>query len=326
MNQRTIAKPINCSGIGLHSGKMVNLTLRPAPVDSGIRFYAVPGKDASASAPANGSIAPSPRSVIATGLATTLGNGEVSISTVEHLLAALRGLAIDNIRIDVEGGELPIMDGSAAPFVLLLKDAGVKTQDAPRKVWRVKRPFTLKEGEKSISVTPYDGFKVEYVIDFPHPTIGTQKFATDVTPQSFAEVARARTFGFLREVELMNSHGLALGGSLDNAIVLDDHGVINEDGLRFTDEFVRHKVLDFVGDMAMIDLPLQGHFVVSCSGHALNNKFLRLLEENAELYLEKATLGASNAENTAPVPGRAATPELSPVLGGASSKRRALTA
>ncbi len=307
MNQFTIANPVQCSGIGLHSGKMVNMTLRPAPVDSGIRFYAVPGGDEKGNTLSRKShcITPAPQSVIATGLATTLGNGEISISTVEHLLAALRGLAIDNIRIDVEGGELPIMDGSAASFALLLKKAGFKRQAAPRKVWRIRRPVSCKSGEKSIQAKPHDGFFVDYTINFPHPAIGAQRLALEITPETFAEIAKARTFGMLRDVEMMNANGLALGGSLDNAIVLDDHGVINREGLRFPDEFVRHKILDFVGDMAMLDLPLQGHFVVSCSGHALNNQFLRTVAENAAIYLSKEVLET-------PVPQSARRPAAEP--------------
>lgn len=283
MTQTTIQKAIECTGIGLHSGKTVSLGLRPAAENTGIVFHARTPKGTK-------TISPAPEVVVATGLATTLGNEDVRVSTVEHLLAAIRGLGIDNIHIDVEGGEIPIMDGSAATFVLLLKDAGIIRQSAPRQVWRIKKPLTLSRDGKSIEARPYDGFRVDCTISFPHQLIGTQHFSLEVTPESFATVAKARTFGFLRDVEMMRSRGLALGGSLDNAVVLDDCGVVNTDGLRFMDEFVRHKVLDFIGDMAMIDLPLQGHFVVSCSGHALNNEFLRTAHANAEEYLEKVTL------------------------------------
>jgi UDP-3-O-[3-hydroxymyristoyl] N-acetylglucosamine deacetylase len=285
MQQQTIKHPVQCSGIGLHSGKMVNLALRPAEEGSGINFY-VFTPDGSQR------ITPQPSSVIATGLATTIGTAKASISTVEHLMAAILGLGVDNLRIDVHGGELPIMDGSAAPFVMLLNSAGIRKQNAERKVLRIARPLTYTAGEKSISAEASDGFFVDYTIDFAHPLIGVQNLAMEITPQTFAEIAKARTFGFFKEVEYLYSRGLALGGSLDNSVVLDDHGVLNKEGLRFSNEFVRHKILDFVGDMAMINLPLQGRFTVRCSGHALNNQFLRVLDENRDLYLEEITLGS----------------------------------
>lgn len=289
MNQTTVKKPIQCSGIGLHSGKMVTLTLRPAEENSGINFYIATPKGSQR-------ISPRPDQVIATGLATTIGNADGSVSTVEHLLAAIRGLGIDNLRIDVHGGELPIMDGSAAPFVMLFKDAGLREQSAPRKVLRIKKPLSFQNGNKVISVEPYDGFRVEYTIDFAHPLIGVQTMTLEVTPESFSEISKARTFGFLHDVEALYARGLALGGSLDNSVVLDEHGVVNQEGLRYPDEFVRHKILDFIGDMAMIDLPLQGKFKVSCSGHALNNQFLRALNENREIYLEEVALGKMPVE------------------------------
>ncbi len=281
MQQTTIKKTIECSGIGLHSGKMVRLVLRPALEDTGIRFDISTKEGVTR-------LRPTPRSVTATSLATTLSAGSVTVATVEHLLAAIRGLNIDNIIIEPEGGEVPIMDGSAATFVMLLNDAGIARQKAPRRVKRISRELTVANGAKSITALPYPGFKVEYTIDFPHPLIGVQRMALDLTPEHFAEVARARTFGFLREVEYMRSKGLGLGGSLDNAIVLDDYAVLNKDGLRFADEFVRHKVLDFIGDMAMFGPALEGHFIVHCSGHSLNNEFLRVLENSADIYLEDA--------------------------------------
>ena len=289
MQQTTIKKPIQCSGVGLHSGKMVTLTLRPAEENSGINFYIVTPEGSQR-------ISPQPDQVIATGLATTIGNTKGSVSTVEHLLAAIRGLGIDNLRIDVHGGELPIMDGSAAPFVMLFKNAGIKELQAPRKVLRIKKPISFQNGDKSISAEPYDGFLVEYTIDFSHPLIGVQSMTLEVTPETFAEVSKARTFGFLHEVDALRSRGLALGGSLDNSVVLDEHGVVNAEGLRYSDEFVRHKILDFIGDMAMIDLPLQGKFKVSCSGHALNNQFLRALNENRSIYLDEVALGETALE------------------------------
>lgn len=283
MHQHTIKNPVQCSGVGLHSGKMVTLSLRPAEEDSGINFYVLTPEGSQR-------ISLEPSQVIATGLATTIGNAQASISTVEHLLAAVRGLGIDNLRVDVHGGELPIMDGSAVPFVMLLKDAGLKKQHAFRNVLRIAKPLTCTHGDKSITAEPYDGFYVDYTIDFAHPLIGVQHLALEITPETFAQVAKCRTFGFLHEVEALYSRGLALGGSLDNSVVLDDRGVVNKEGLRCPDEFVRHKILDFVGDMTMLDRPLQGKFTVRCSGHALNNQFLRLAYENRELYLEEVCL------------------------------------
>ena len=289
MQQQTIKHPVQCSGVGLHSGKMVTLSLRPAEVDSGINFYAFTPEGSQR-------IAMEPSQVIATGLATTIGSARASVSTVEHLLAAVRGLGIDNLRVDVHGGELPIMDGSAAPFVMLLKSAGLRRQNADRRVLRLKKAVSHSQGDKSIIAEPHDGFFVDYTIDFAHPLIGVQRLALEVTPQAFGQIAKARTFGFLHEVEALYARGLALGGSLDNSVVLDEHGVVNEGGLRYADEFVRHKLLDFVGDMAMIVLPLQGRFTVRCSGHALNNQFLRVLNDNRDLYLEEVVLARQNSK------------------------------
>ena len=279
MKQTTISRRIQCTGVGLHGGKKVKLTLRPAAEDTGIVFHVHTPQGIK-------DIAPAPHAVIATGLATTLGKDGAAVSTVEHLLAALRGLSVDNIHIDVEGGEIPIMDGSAAPFVMLLSEAGIRTQTKARTVLRIKKSVRFEHDGKCIKAEPYDGFRVDYTIDFPHPSIGRQRMELDVTPATFSRVAKARTFGFLRDVEMLKERGLALGGSLDNAVVLDERGVLNSEGLRHTDEFVRHKLLDFIGDMAMLPLPLQGQFTVSCSGHALNNEFLRHITDAKYLYLE----------------------------------------
>ncbi len=309
MHQTTIKKRIHCAGVGLHSGKMVELTMRPAAENTGIVFH-VSGPDGVRD------ISPSPEAVISTGLATTLGTNGVAVSTVEHLLAALRGLGVDNIHIDVDGAEIPIMDGSAAPFVLLLKDAGIHVQSAPRKVLRVRAPFTYEKDGKSILAEPYDGFAVDCLIDFPHPSVGRQRLALDVTPQTFGQVAKARTFGFLKDVEALQSRGLALGGSLDNAVVLDERGVVNEEGLRSPDEFVRHKLLDFIGDMAMLPLPLRGRFTVRCSGHAVNTEFLRAVvaaEGLQEVALAPAGLPRrGRAGHTRP----AACPASAPAMAG----------
>ncbi|MDL2266896.1 UDP-3-O-acyl-N-acetylglucosamine deacetylase [Desulfovibrio sp. OttesenSCG-928-G15] len=286
MLQTTIKRRIECEGIGLHGGKMVRLVLRPAAEDTGIVFH-VPGPHGVVD------IFPTPDAVIATGLATTLGRGNASVSTVEHLLAALRGLGIDNVHVEAKGGEIPIMDGSAEPFVSLLQEAGIRYQQRYRRVLRIARTVHFAEEGKSIVARPYDGFRVDCVIDFPHPSIGRQRMVLDVTPSSFARIAAARTFGFARDVQMLQERGLALGGSLDNAIALSDTGVLNEEGLRYADEFVRHKLLDFVGDMSMLPLPLQGSFVVHCSGHALNNRFLRHVADNASSCLTEVNLGDS---------------------------------
>lgn len=279
MQQTTIQKSVKCSGIGLHGGRKVELVLRPADADTGIVFVL---KNE------NGSrfLSPTPESVVGTGLATTLGSGDESIATVEHLMASIRGLGIDNIQIEVTGGEVPIMDGSAGSFVFLLKSAGIRKLSRPRKVLRLVKPFSHSDGDKYIKAKPYDGFKIDYIIDFDHPMISRQRRTFELTADAFAsEVAKARTFGFLKDVEYLQKNGLALGGSLDNAVVLDEYGVVNAEGLRFEDEFVRHKILDFIGDMSVSPLPLMGHFEVCCSGHAFNNEFLRELIDNGASYL-----------------------------------------
>lgn len=284
MLQTTIHKTVRCTGIGLHGGKQVEMTLRPASEDTGVLFSVRTGTGSSF-------ITPKPNLVVETGLATTLGTGKDTVATVEHLLAALRGLGIDNIHIEIDGRELPIMDGSAAPFVYLLKQAGVRKLSKPRKVLSFKKSVNFEQDGKYIKARPHNGLYIDYTIDFAHPLIGRQRMQLEVSPGTFAdEVAKARTFGFLKEVDYMHANGLALGGSLDNAVVLDEYGVINSEGLRFKDEFVRHKLLDFVGDMAIIGQPIQGHFEVFASGHAMNNEFLRYIDTNRDMYLEEIEL------------------------------------
>lgn len=304
MLQKTINKSIGCSGVGVHSGKIVKLTLHPATEDTGIIFH-IHGEDGVKV------IAPTPQLVTATQLATVLGVGNTSAATVEHLLAAIHGMQIDNIRIEIQGGEVPIMDGSAASFIFLLKDAGLREQARPRTVKRIKKAINFERDGKRISAKPHKGLSIDYTIDFEHPLIGVQTMSVEVTPETFAtDIAKARTFGFFREVEYMRSKKLALGGSLDNAIVLDDYAVLNEDGLRFPDEFVRHKILDFIGDMVMLGSPLEGHFEVYCSGHALNNQFLRTIDENADIYLESVTAEAPVAVEAPEVAASVAAPAV----------------
>lgn len=290
MLQTTIHKTVRCTGIGLHSGKQVELVLRPAAANTGILFSLKSGSGSTF-------LTPAPSLVVETGLATVLGNGSETVATVEHLLASVSGMGIDNIHIEVTGKELPIMDGSAASFVYLLKQAGLRKLNEARKVLAVKRAVDFEQDGKYIKARPYDGFRVDYTIEFAHPMIGTQRVEMEVTPENFvSEIAKARTFGFLKEVDYLHANGLALGGSLDNAIVLDEYGVLNAEGLRFKDEFVRHKILDFVGDMAVLGAPLEGHFEVFASGHAMNNMFLRHLDENRVLYLESKTLAVPAME------------------------------
>lgn len=290
MLQTTIHKTVRCTGIGLHSGKQVEITLRPASEDTGILFSVRTGSGTSF-------ISPKPNLVVETGLATTLGSGKETVATVEHLLAAARGMGIDNIHIDVDGNELPIMDGSAAPFVYLLKQAGVRSLGKPRKVLNFKKKVNFEQDGKYVTARPYDGLRIDYTIDFAHPLIGRQNMVLEVTPDSFvSEVAKARTFGFLKEVDYLHANGLALGGSLDNAVVLDEYGILNSEGLRFQDEFVRHKLLDFIGDIAVMGETLNGAFEVYASGHAMNNEFLRHVDSNRDMYLEEVVMPVQKPE------------------------------
>jgi UDP-3-O-[3-hydroxymyristoyl] N-acetylglucosamine deacetylase len=249
------------------------MEFKPAPADTGIVFH-VHSEDG------EHLLALRPEAVSTTELATTISNGKVSVSTIEHVLSSLRALDIDNVEIHVVGCEVPLLDGSAKLIVEALDKAGIAELDAPRRMMCVTREFSLEQNGKSIAVKPYDGFRVDYTIRFPHPVIGEQRFVLDIAPETFRkEIANARTFGFFREAEYLRSRGLARGCSLDNVIVIDDNGVMNEGGLRFPDEFVRHKILDFIGDMAMLGKPMLGDFTVSCSGHAHNNAFLRQLDQ-----------------------------------------------
>jgi len=289
MLQTTLSHAFTCSGIGLHSGAPVSVTCAPAPANTGIFFNIATGQGAQR-------VTLSPSSVMATALATTIGNNRATLSTVEHLLAALRGMGVDNCEVRASG-EIPILDGSAALFADKIDQVGLIRLAAPRRVLRVTRPVELRSNGRHILAYPVNtpgAFRVNYFIDFPHPAIRQQQMSLDVTPFKFFRVAEARTFGFLRDVEYLRSRGLAKGGSMDNAIVLDDEKVLNPEGLRSPDEFVRHKILDFIGDMGMARLPLQGNFTVSCSGHEFNNLFLRKLE--AEHALEEIALTESEQE------------------------------
>ncbi|MCY4044512.1 MAG: UDP-3-O-acyl-N-acetylglucosamine deacetylase [Cellvibrionales bacterium] len=273
IRQRTLRNPIRATGIGLHTGEKVYLSLKPAPVDKGIVFRRVdldPVVEIKALA----------ENVGDTSLATTLTKGDVCVSTVEHLLSAMAGLGIDNAYVDVSAGELPIMDGSAGPFVFLIQSAGIQEQDAPKKFIRIKKSLTVKQGDKVASLHPFDGFKVSFTIDFDHPVFTSRKSTAEIdfsTTSFVKEISRARTFGFMHEFEYLRSKGLVRGGSFDNAIVVDDYKVVNEDGLRYDDEFVKHKVLDAIGDLYLLGNSLIGEFKAYKSGHALNNAVLREL-------------------------------------------------
>jgi UDP-3-O-[3-hydroxymyristoyl] N-acetylglucosamine deacetylase len=270
--QRTLRRLVSCTGIGLHSGNKVTLSLKPAPADYGIRFQRsdLGGLEIPATITHLGGIQ----------YQTGLTREAVSVETIEHLLAALSALSIDNAIVELNHSEVPIMDGSAAPWVYLLNEAGVKRLQSPRRFLKVLRPISLTQGDKRIALYPSDHFKVTYSISFDHPLLRHQSRTMRITEESFVEeIAPARTFGFLKEVEMLRQRGLALGGSLDNAIVLGETGVLNN-ALRFEDEFVRHKILDVIGDLSLVGYPVIGHLVAHRGGHALHTAFAaRILEE-----------------------------------------------
>ncbi len=280
IKQRTLKNAIRATGIGLHSGEKVYLTLRPAPVDTGIIFIRTDLEPAV-------EIVAKATNVGDTTLSTSLSNGDVKVSTVEHLLSAMAGLGIDNVYVELSAAEVPIMDGSAGPFVFLLQSAGIEEQDKAKQFIRITKPVTVTDGDKSASFQPYAGFKVSFTIDFDHPLFDSenQVASLDFSTTSFVkEVSRARTFGFMRDIEYLRSQNLALGGSVNNAIVVDDYRVLNEDGLRYDDEFVKHKILDAVGDLYLLGHSLIGEYVGVKSGHGLNNALLRALLEQQECW------------------------------------------
>lgn len=273
LQQRTLKSLIRATGVGLHSGVKVTMTLRPAAPDTGIVFRRI-DLDPPVELRAD------PFAVGDTRLASCLEKDGAKIATVEHLMSALSGLGIDNAWVDVDAAEIPIMDGSAAPFVFLIQSAGIEEQKAAKKFIRVKKPVRVEEGDKWAELVPYDGFRLTFSIVFSHPVFEKSNpcVTVDFAEHSYVrEVARARTFGFMQDVEAMRSQGLAMGGSLENAIVMDEYRVLNADGLRYGDEFVKHKVLDAVGDLYLLGHPLLGAFSAHKSGHALNNKLLRAL-------------------------------------------------
>lgn len=282
IKQRTLKNTIRATGVGLHSGNKVYMTLRPAAVDTGIVFHRTD--------------LPEPRQVRATAenvaetmMSSTLIEDGIRIATVEHLLSALAGLGIDNCHIDLSAPEVPIMDGSAGPFVFLIQSAGIEEQSKAKRFIRIKRTVTVKDGDKWARFEPFDGFKVGFSIDFKHPAFpqSQSKAEIDFSTTSFVkEVSRARTFGFMKDIEMLREKNLALGGSMDNAIVLDDYRVLNQDGLRYEDEFVKHKILDAIGDLYLLGHSLVGAFYGYKSGHHLNNVLLRTLLANQDAWEE----------------------------------------
>ena len=282
--QRTLKSLTKAVGVGLHSGQRVELTLRPAAPDTGIVFRRV-------DLPQPVDIVISAEAVTDTRLASTISNGSAKVHTVEHLMSACAGLGIDNLIVDITAEEVPILDGSASSFVFLLQSAGIALQAAPKRFIRVIKPVEVREGEganrKWARLSPYEGYKLSFEIDFDHPAVDStgQRVEFDFSLNSYSrDIARARTFGFTKDVEMMRANGLALGGGLDNAIVMDDYKVLNSDGLRYNDEFVKHKILDAMGDLYLLGKPLLAAYSAFRSGHAMNNKLLRELLSRKDAY------------------------------------------
>lgn len=284
LKQRTLKSLTRAVGVGLHSGQRVEITLRPAAPDTGIVFRRV-------DLPSAPDIVVSAEAVTDTRLASTLSCGNAKVHTVEHLMSACAGLGVDNLFVDITAEEIPILDGSAASFVFLLQSAGIELQNAPRRFIRLTKPVEVREGEganeKWARLVPYHGYKLSFEIDFNHPAVDStgQRVEFDLSTDSYSrDIARARTFGFTKDVEMMRANGLALGGGLDNAIVMDDYKVLNADGLRYDDEFVKHKILDAMGDLYIVGKPLLAAYSARRSGHALNNKLLRELQAHPECW------------------------------------------
>ena len=276
--QCTIDKTVTISGIGLHSGMSINMTLRPAEAGTGVVFHRLLGTQ-TVSIPAHS------RNVVDTRLATVIGRDDVRISTVEHLLAALSAYGIDNLHIDIDGPEVPVMDGSAAPFASLLESAGLRKLAKSRAYLAIRQPIAVADGEKRVNVIPSRFFRMTCDIAFEHPCIALQQRSVKVTAESFRrELAPARTFGFLRDVERLKAAGLARGGSLDNAIVIDDERILNPEGLRFPDEFVRHKILDAIGDLSLLGYPILGHVRAHKAGHDINHRLVEKILDNPHCW------------------------------------------
>lgn len=278
IRQRTLTSPVSCSGVGVHSGKAVNLKINPAPVNHGIKFVRTDLLDSPG-------ISAHFNMVVDTSLATVIGYEGFIVSTIEHLMAAFSGLSIDNALVEIDAYEMPIMDGSAGPFTDLILTAGIESQDMPRSYFRVREPIELDGQGKFVGIYPADNYRITGTIEFDHPLIGQQSCSFDISEDLFADqISKARTFGFLEEYELLKRFGLARGGSLDNVIVIAEDRVMNPEGLRFPDEFVRHKILDCIGDFSLIGMPIIGHVVVKKSGHAFNHAFLKKFFDEKESW------------------------------------------
>jgi UDP-3-O-[3-hydroxymyristoyl] N-acetylglucosamine deacetylase len=293
--QYTLKKTVSCCGVGLHSGRTVNLTIKPAPVDSGIRFFRsdlAPGKPIKAHMD----------KVVDTRLATTIGEDKCTISTTEHLMAALRSFGIDNVDIELDAGEVPIMDGSAEPFSIMIKNTGKRRQTGLRKVLRILKPIVYVDGDKRISISPYNGLKITGEIDFDDSFIATQKFTINLYADHFdKEIARARTFGYVEQVEELWANGLALGGTLENVIAIhwNRKSILNEDGLRFENEFIRHKVLDLIGDIALLGCPVLGHIEAYKAGHTQHLGLMHAIAQHPDCWelIEMKQNGAHSVFN-----------------------------
>ena len=298
VKQRTLRKAVCATGVGLHTGQKVYMCLRPAPANAGIVFRRIDLNPVA-------EIRAAPHRVGETMLGTSLVDGDVKVATVEHLLSALAGLGIDNAYVELTATEVPIMDGSAAPFVFLLQSAGIAEQNVPKRFIRITRPVEVEDGDKWARLDPFDGFKVNFEIEFDHPIFKShhRRASMDFSSTSFLkEVARARTFGFMRDLETLRSSNLVMGGSLDNAVVLDDYRILNEDGLRYENEFVRHKILDAIGDLYLLGHTLIGEFSAYKSGHGLNNLLLRTLVEREDCREEVTFADIADAPITYTAP------------------------
>ena len=288
MTQTTISKPVELVGIGLHKGNPVRLRLEPLEADSGIIFYR---KDVGVSIPLK------PENVVDTKMATVIGKEGYFISTIEHLLSAVYAYGIDNMRVIVDADEVPVMDGSSASFCILLDEAGIAHQEQSKKIMRIKKSIEVKEGDKYVRLSPSKELKYDFTIKFKHPVIDKQTFLLHLTRENYKnEIARARTFGFLHEVQYLRSKGLALGGSLENAVVLDEKKVLNSEGLRFSDEFVRHKILDAIGDMSLLGMNFIGNYEAFAGSHDLNHKLTLELLKDPESYEIVELIGAEEKE------------------------------
>jgi len=288
MYQTTIKKPVELVGIGLHKGTPVRLRLEPLESNSGIVFYR---------SDVDVAISLIPENVVDTKMATVIGKDGVVISTIEHMLSAVYAYGLDNLKVIVDADEIPVMDGSSASFCMLLDEAGIQELDKPKKVMRIKKEIIVQEGEKYVKLSPSPDLKYDFTIKFPHPVINKQEYVLKFTKESYKnEIARARTFGFLHEVQYLRSKGLALGGTLENAIVLDDKKILNPEGLRFPDEFVRHKILDAIGDMSLIGMNFIGNYEAMAGSHDLNHKLTVELLKNPENYEVIELVGEKTAE------------------------------